>query len=100
MGRIAAFAIVTALAAAVHGGSGGPVFADSCYGGQQIRQMVQQGQIIALSSVIGQINAIGQPVSSPELCGSGDAMYYQVDVVKGGAVVHLRVDARSGAISQ
>ena len=77
-----------------------PARADACMQGNDIRAMVQAGKVIALSSVIGQINAVGQPVSSPQLCGSGGALYYQVDVVNGGQVVHLRVDAHTGAISR
>jgi hypothetical protein len=74
--------------------------AAACYGPLQIRQMVVQGQIVALSSVLREINAIGQPIAVPRLCDDGGSLAYEVDVVKGGAVVHLRVDAHSGQISQ
>jgi hypothetical protein len=74
--------------------------AAACYGPLQIRQMVGQGQVIPLSSVLPQINAIGQPVSLPRLCDEGGGLAYEVDVVQGGSVVHVRVDAHSGAVSR
>jgi hypothetical protein len=80
---------------------GGILPADAaCYGPLQIRQMVVQGQIIALSSVLGEINAVGQPISVPRLCDDGGGLAYEVDVVQSGSVVHLRVDARNGRITQ
>jgi hypothetical protein len=72
----------------------------ACYGPLQIRQMVVQGQIIALSSVLAEINAVGQPVSVPRLCDNGGSLAYEVDVVRDGSVMHIRVDARTGQISR
>lgn len=95
MSRIAAHALALALTACCTLPA-----AAACYGPLQIRQMVVQGQVIPLSSVLPQINAVGQPISLPRLCDDGGSLAYEVDVVHGGSVVHLRVDAHSGAVSR
>jgi hypothetical protein len=74
--------------------------AAACYGPLQIRQMVSQGQIVELSTVIGEIRSVGQPVAVPRLCDDGGSLAYEVDVVSNGSVVHLRVDAHTGQISR
>jgi hypothetical protein len=74
--------------------------ADECYSAGQTRQMVQQGQAVPLSGVLGQIKAIGQIVSSDALlCNVGGRLVYLIDVLKGGNVIHVQVDAQSGQIT-
>ena len=77
-----------------------PALADQCYSSAETRQMVQSGQAIQLSRVLGQIRAIGQIVSSaPLLCDVGGRLVYLVDVISGGHVIHVQVDAQSGSIT-
>jgi hypothetical protein len=95
MSRIAAYVLALTLIVC-----GALPAAAACYGPGQIRQMVGQGQVIPLSSVLPQINAVGQPVSVPRLCDNGGGLAYEVDVMHGGSVVHVRVDAHSGAVSR
>lgn len=75
--------------------------AASCYSQQQVRQAVQTGQVIQLSSVLNQIRAAvpGQIVSQPMLCDMGGRMVYLVDVLSGGAVTHVQIDAQTGSIA-
>jgi uncharacterized membrane protein YkoI len=75
--------------------------AASCYSQAQVRQAVQAGQVIQLSSVLNQIRAAvpGQIVSQPMLCDMGGRMVYLVDVLSGGAVTHVQIDAQTGSIN-
>jgi uncharacterized membrane protein YkoI len=65
-----------------------------------MRAAVQGGQAIPLSSVLGQIRATGQVLSTPQLCNMGGRLVYLVNVLVNGQVTHLQVDAQSGSISQ
>lgn len=77
-----------------------PALAAQCYSSGQTRQMVQSGQAVSLSQVLGQIKAVGQIVSSdPLLCDVGGRLVYLVDVLAGGKVVHVQVDAQTGSIN-
>jgi hypothetical protein len=77
-----------------------PALADQCYSSAQTRQMVQQGQAVPLSGVLGQINAIGKIVSSDALlCNVGGRLVYLIDVIQNGNVIHVQVDAQSGQIT-
>jgi uncharacterized membrane protein YkoI len=91
-------AIGLSTAAAVVGPS--PASAQTCYSAAETRAVVQSGQILPLSSLIGQIQAVapGQIVSS-QLCMVGGRYVYLVSVLVGGQVHQLRVDAASGGIS-
>jgi hypothetical protein len=89
-----------ALAVLLAAGLAAPAMADECYSAGQTRQMVQQGQAVPLSGVLGQIKAIGQIVSSDALlCNVGGRLVYLIDVLKGGNVIHVQVDAQSGQIT-
>ena len=90
--------------ALVLGGTAGvgvtPAAANQCYSSGQTRQMVQSGQAISLSNVLGSINAIGEIVSSDALlCDVGGRLVYLIDVINNGNVIHVQVDARSGALN-
>jgi hypothetical protein len=77
-----------------------PAMADQCYSAGQTRQMVQEGQAMALSGLLGQIKAIGQIVSSDAmLCNVGGRLVYLIDVLKDGQVIHVQVDAASGQVT-
>jgi hypothetical protein len=80
-------------------GVSSPVAAN-CLSAGQVRAAVQGGQAIPLSSVLGQIRATGQVLSSPQLCNMGGRLVYLVNVLVDGRVTHLQVDAQSGSISQ
>ena len=95
--QLAAPLVAIALAAAAVASS--PAAAQSCYSTQQARAAVQSGQILPLSSLIGQIQAVapGQIVSS-QLCMVGGQYIYLVSVLVGGQVQQLQVNATSGAV--
>ena len=75
--------------------------AASCYSQGQVRQAVQAGQVIQLSSVLNQIRAAvpGEIVSQPMLCDVGGRLVYLVDVLSGGNVTAVQIDAQTGSIS-
>ena len=79
-----------------------PRVAPGCLSPGDARAALLSGQVVALSSVLGQIEASvgGQIVSTPLLCDMGGHLVYFVDVLTGGSITHLQVDARTGAISQ
>jgi hypothetical protein len=66
----------------------------------EARAAVQSGQVVPLSSVLGQIRqaAGGQIVSTPTLCKLGGRLVYSLDVLSGGAITHMQVDAQTGRI--
>ncbi len=89
-----------AIAVLLTAGLAAPALADECYSAGQTRQMVQQGQAVPLSGVLGQIKAIGQIVSSDALlCNVGGRLVYLIDVLQNGNVIHVQVDAQSGQIT-
>ncbi len=71
-----------------------------CLSPGEARAAVQNGEVIALSSVLGQIrqSAGGQIVSVPALCNMGGRLVYFLDVLTAGRIMHLQVDARTGRI--
>jgi hypothetical protein len=81
-------------------GTVAPASAEQCYSAAETRAMVQQGQAMPLSGVLGQIRAVGQIVSSDAmLCNMGGRLVYLIDVLKDGQVIHVQVDATSGQIT-
>jgi uncharacterized membrane protein YkoI len=76
-----------------------PALAQSCYSTQQARSVVQDGQVLPLSSLLGQVQAVapGEIVSS-QLCQVGGRYVYLLSVLVGGQVQEVRVDAATGAI--
>lgn len=78
----------------------GPASADQCYSPAQTRAMVQSQGLVSLSGVLGKIKAIGQLVSTDALlCDVGGTLVYLIDVIADGNVIHIQVDARTGAIT-
>jgi len=96
--------IVFALAAAVLVGPAGlasSAFADGCLSPGEARAAAQNGQIVPLSRVIGQIRAAanGEILPPPQLCNIGGRLVYLVNVLtREGQVTRLTVDASSGNI--
>lgn len=78
-----------------------PAVAGSCLSQGEVRNAVQSGQVIQLSSVLAQIRAAvpGQIVSEPRLCNVGGRLVYVVDVLHQGVVTHVQIDAHTGSIS-
>ena len=78
-----------------------PAAAASCYSAGEVRAAVQQGQVIQLSSVLNQIRAAvpGEIVTQPMLCDVGGRLVYLVDVLYGGTVTHVQIDAQTGGIN-
>ena len=78
-----------------------PAAAQGCLSQGEVRVAVQNGQAIPLSSVLGQIRATvnGEILSSPMLCDLNGRLIYLVNVLSGGQVTRLQVDAQTGAIS-
>ena len=98
--RKPALLLCLGLGLTVAGPGVGPASADQCYASGQTRAMVQSGQAIALSRVLGQIKAIGQIVSSDGLlCDVGGRLVYLIDVLSNGNVIHVQVDAQTGSIN-
>ncbi len=98
--RMKRLAAAFLLALAVAAGSS-PAAAQGCYSAGQIRAAVQAGQVVSLSSVIGQVKAMtgGEVLSSPQLCNIGGRLVYILNVLIGGQVRHVQVDGASGSIS-
>jgi hypothetical protein len=89
-----------ALAVALVATLASPAAADECYSAGQTRAMVQKGQAVPLSGVLGEIRQIGQIVSSDAmLCNVGGRLVYLIDVLKDGQVIHVQVDGTSGQIT-
>ncbi len=84
-----------ALSAAAFGPS--PASAQMCYSAAQTRAAVQSGQVLPLSSLIGQVHAVapGQIVST-QLCVVGGHYEYLLSVLVGGQVHQVRMDATTG----
>ena len=78
-----------------------PALAAGCYSQGQVRQAVQAGQAIQLSSVLAQIRAAvpGQIVTEPLLCDMGGRLIYLVDVLHDGVLTHVQIDAQTGGIT-
>ena len=98
---------VSALALAAALSLGGPVGlgtapaqAQACLSQSDTRAAVESGQVIALSSVLGQIrdSVGGDILSSPSLCNLGGRLVYLVNVLVDGQVMRLQIDAQTGAI--
>ncbi len=99
---LSALALVAALNVAGPVGIGaGPAAAQACLSQGDARAAVESGRAIPLSSVLGQIRATvgGEILSSPALCDFGGRLVYLVNVLSGGQVTRLSVDAQTGAIS-
>lgn len=79
----------------------GPALAQACLSQSDTRAAVESGQVIALSSVLGQIrdSVGGEILSSPALCTVGGRLVYLVNVLVNGQVTRLQIDAQTGAIS-
>ncbi|HEY4968618.1 MAG TPA: hypothetical protein VII35_01865 [Steroidobacteraceae bacterium] len=77
-----------------------PSVGGGCLSPGEARAAVQSGQVVPLSSVLGQIRqaAGGQIVSTPTLCNMGGRLIYSLDVLSAGAITHMQVDARTGRI--
>jgi hypothetical protein len=77
-----------------------PSIGGGCLSPGEARAAVQSGQVVPLSSVLGQIRqaAGGQIVSTPTLCNLGGRLVYSLDVLSGGAITHMQVDAQTGRI--
>jgi uncharacterized membrane protein YkoI len=77
-----------------------PASAQACLSQSDVRAAVQSGRAIPLSGLLGQIRAtVGGEVLSSSLCDYGGRLMYLVNVLSGGQVTRLTVDAQSGAIS-
>jgi hypothetical protein len=74
--------------------------APGCLSRGEARAAVQSGQVVPLSSVLGQIRnrMNGDIVSSPSLCNQGGRLIYFLDVLVGGRVVRLQVDGQTGRV--
>ena len=75
-----------------------PQPAPGCFSPGEVRSLAQSGQVVPLSSVLGQIRQSGQIVSPPTLCDTGGRLIYFLDVLVGGRVIRLQVDGRTGRI--
>jgi uncharacterized membrane protein YkoI len=75
--------------------------ADGCLSPSEARDAAQNGTIVPLSRVIGQIRAAanGEILPPPQLCNIGGRYVYLVNVLtRDGQVTRLTVDASSGNI--
>ena len=79
--------------------SPGPAAAQGCYGPQEIRSAINNGQIISLRNAVGPVlNQLGgSVVSRPTLCQEGGRLVYRFTVLSGGRTIPVAVDARTGA---
>ena len=77
-----------------------PRQAPGCFSPGEVRSLAQSGQVVPLSSVLGQIRQSpgGQIVSPPTLCDTGGRLIYFLDVLVDGRVIRLQVDGRTGRI--
>ena len=90
-----------ALAAALAGSGLGGAAAADCLSPNQARAAAQQGQVVPLSSLIGNIKAAagGDILPPAQLCQNGGRYVYIVNVLKpNGQVKKIVVDAASGNI--
>jgi uncharacterized membrane protein YkoI len=74
--------------------------AQGCLSAGDIRAAVAKGEVTPLSGIISQIEAAtgGQVQSFPQLCNVGGRLIYIVNVLTGGKLQRVQVDARSGSI--
>jgi len=81
-------------------GPDGNARAAGCLSSGEARAAVQSGQAISLSQILGRIRSAagGEIVPPPQLCDQGGRLVYIVNVLSGGKVTKLTVDARSGSI--
>ena len=69
-----------------------------CLSAGDARSAALSGQVVPLSSVLGQIRRNGQIVSPPSLCNIGGRLIYFLDVLVGNRVIHLQVDGQTGRV--
>lgn len=81
-------------------GPDGSARAAGCLSSSEARAAVQSGKALALSQLLGGIRSAagGEIVPPPQLCDQGGRLVYIVNVLSGGKVKKLTVDARSGSI--
>jgi hypothetical protein len=74
--------------------------AQGCLSAGDIRAAVAKGEATPLSGIISQIEAAtgGQVQSFPQLCNVGGRLVYIVNVLTGGKLKRIQVDAQSGSI--
>lgn len=98
---LSALSLAAALSLGGPAGIGaGPVAAQACLSQGDARAAVESGRAISLSSLLSQIRAtVGGEVLSSTLCDYGGRLIYMVNVLSGGQVTRLTVDAQTGAIS-
>ena len=78
-----------------------PAAAQACLSQGEVQAAVQSGQAVSLATFLGAINAAtggGEVLSSPMLCNVGGQLVYVVNVLSGGKVTRLNVNAQTGAI--
>jgi hypothetical protein len=76
-----------------------PAAAQACLSQNEVRAAVDSGRAIPLSSVLGQLRATGEVLSSPMLCDFSGQLMYVVNVLANGQVTRVYVNAANGAIS-
>jgi len=84
------------------GNGAAPAAAQTCLSQNQVLSAVQSGQAVSLANFLGAISAAtggGQVLASPMLCDFGGQLVYVVNVLSGGQVTRLNVNALTGAIS-
>jgi hypothetical protein len=97
---LSAFLFATALALGTAAGPGAA--SAGCLSQAEVLAAVQNSQALKLSSFLGQIRAAvpgGEIQGIPALCDYGGRLVYQVNVLSGGQVTRVTVDAQTGAIS-
>ena len=74
--------------------------AAGCLSSSEARAAVQSGQALPLSQMLGRIRSAagGEIVPPPQLCNQSGHLVYIVNVLSGGKVTKLTVDAKSGSI--
>jgi Peptidase propeptide and YPEB domain len=90
---------MTLLIAGASGPEGG-ARAAGCLTSNEARAAVQSGQAVSLSQILGRIRSAagGEIVPPPQLCNQGGQLVYIVNVLSGGQVTKLTVDAKTGNI--
>jgi hypothetical protein len=92
--------LAVALSLAGPAGQGAaPAAAQACLSQNEVRAAVDSGRAIPLSSVLGQLRATGEVLSSPMLCDFSGQLMYVVNVLANGQVTRVYVNAANGAIS-
>jgi hypothetical protein len=104
MRMVRAFLRALVLGTSLFWGAGGfapmAIAAAGCLSAGDIRAAVAKGEATPLSGIISQIEAAtgGQVQSFPQLCNVGGRLVYIVNVLTGGKLQRIQVDARSGNI--